>query len=56
MKGDKLITKWKGFGRKRSCPYFKELLRHSPGGNEENHEKISVRIASLRDEIRTWDF
>jgi hypothetical protein len=29
---------WKGFDRKRSWSNFKVLIRHSPGGTEENHE------------------
>jgi hypothetical protein len=34
-----MIMNWKGFGRKRSWPYFKVLSRHSPGGTKENHKK-----------------
>jgi hypothetical protein len=40
-----------GFGRKRSWPNFNILSRHSSGGTEENHEKTSLRISGLRDEI-----
>jgi len=32
----------KTFGRKRSCPNFKELFRHSSGGTEEYHKKLQT--------------
>jgi hypothetical protein len=32
---------WKGFGRKRLWHNFKVLSRPSPGGTQENHEKLS---------------
>jgi hypothetical protein len=35
------MMNWKGFDRKRSWPNFKGLSRHSPGGTEENHEKLN---------------
>jgi hypothetical protein len=35
--------------------YFKALFRHLPGGTEENREKNTVTIASLRAEIWTRD-
>jgi hypothetical protein len=31
------MMNWKGFGRKRSWPNFKELSRNSPGRTEESH-------------------
>jgi hypothetical protein len=31
---------WKGFVRKRSWPSFKVQSQHSPGGSDENHEKL----------------
>jgi hypothetical protein len=35
------MKNWKRFGRERSCCNSKVLSRHSPGGTEENYEKLS---------------
>jgi hypothetical protein len=32
---------WKGFEKKWSWPNFKETVRNSPRGTEENHENFS---------------
>jgi hypothetical protein len=49
------MMNWKGFGRKRSWNIFKALSRKSPEGIEEYHEKPSLMIAGLLDEILTQD-
>jgi hypothetical protein len=41
------MMNWKGFRRKSPWPNFKALLWHSPGGTEENHEKLSQDSWSL---------
>jgi hypothetical protein len=35
------MMNWKGFRRQLSCPNFKVLSRHLPGGTEENPEILS---------------
>jgi hypothetical protein len=45
------MMNWKKCGRKLSLPNYKVLSKHLPGGTEENHEKVSVRIAGLVTEI-----
>jgi hypothetical protein len=34
-------------GKKMIVAYFTILSRHSPGGTEENHEKISAKIVGV---------
>jgi hypothetical protein len=43
------MINWKGSGRKRLWLNFKELLRHSPGRTEKNHEKPQDSRSSGRD-------
>jgi hypothetical protein len=35
-----MMMNWKGFDRKQSWPNFKEVSQNSPGGTEENQEKL----------------
>jgi hypothetical protein len=35
------MMNWKGFGRKQSWHNFRVVCWRSPGGTEENHEKLS---------------
>jgi hypothetical protein len=42
-------VEWSGRGQKGKS-------RRLPRGTEENHDKTSVKVAGLRDEIRTRDF
>jgi hypothetical protein len=44
-----MMMNYKGFGRKRSWPNFKELSRHSPGGTEEKIREISISLAGRLD-------
>jgi hypothetical protein len=34
------MMNWKGFGKKKWWPNFKELFQHYPGGAEEIHEEL----------------
>jgi hypothetical protein len=46
---DKWMMNWKGFRKKWPRRNFQVLSCHSPGGAEENYEKL--RIAGLQAEI-----